>query len=121
MKKSKKTDSVPGDIPASILKEFLPEFALPINAILKEAVETHTWPESFKKKYHLPLKKIPFPQTEDDLRGIGLTSFVSKQLERLVLMDLALWTTTHRPGPNGGGGGWGVRKNTTYSKWLTLS
>ena len=29
MKRAKKTDSVPGDIPASILKEFLPEFSTP--------------------------------------------------------------------------------------------
>ena len=84
-KEAKKTDSVPGDIPAKILKEFLPEFATPVTTILKNAVETHTWPEIYKKEYHLPLKKIPAPQNEDDIRGIGLTSFVSKQLERLVL------------------------------------
>ena len=41
MKASKKTDSVPGDIPSSILKEFLPEFASPVTSILKEAVRTH--------------------------------------------------------------------------------
>ena len=85
MKAAKKTDSVPGDIPAAILKEFLPELAFPVTEILKQAVTTHTWPASFKKEYHLPLKKIPAPASEDDLRGIGLSSFVSKQLERLVL------------------------------------
>ena len=37
MKSAKMTDSVPGDIPASILKEFLPEFATPVTAILKES------------------------------------------------------------------------------------
>ena len=41
MKAAKKTDSVPGDIPASILKEFLPEFASPVAAILREAVHSH--------------------------------------------------------------------------------
>ena len=85
MKEAKKTDSVPGDIPATILKEFLPEFATPVTAILKQAVETHTWPDVYKKEYHLPLKKVPIPQTEDDIRGIGLTAWVSKQLERFVL------------------------------------
>ena len=53
MKTAKKTDSVPGDIPASILQEFLPEFANPITAILKQAVETHTWPANYKKEYHV--------------------------------------------------------------------
>ena len=85
MKESKKTDSVPGDIPSKILKEFLPEFALPVTAILREAVSTHTWPDQYKKEYHLPLKKIPSPLSEDDLRGIGLTNWISKQLEKVVL------------------------------------
>ena len=85
MKASKKTDSVPGDIPSSILKEFLPEFASPVTSILKEAVRTHEWPTIYKREYHLPLKKVPSPLTEDDIRGIGLTSWVSKQLERQVL------------------------------------
>ena len=85
MKTAKKTDSVPGDIPASILQEFLPEFANPITAILKTAVETHTWPASYKKEYHIPLQKIPSPQSEDDFRGVGLTCWISKQLALLVL------------------------------------
>ena len=85
MLKSKKTDTVPGDIPAPILKEFLPELALPVSIIIKEAVSTHTWPDDYKKEYHLPLKKCPLPQTEDDLRGIGLTNWISKQLERFLL------------------------------------
>ena len=80
MKSAKKTDSVPGDIPSSILREFLPELATPVTAILKKSVETHTWPEIYKQEYHLPLKKIPAPETEDNLRGIGLTSFISKQV-----------------------------------------
>ena len=54
MKNAKKTDSVPGDIPAEILKEFLPEFATPITAILKQSVETHTWPEVYKKRIPPP-------------------------------------------------------------------
>ena len=40
MKASKKTDSVPGDIPAAILKEFLPEFTTPVTAIIRAAIET---------------------------------------------------------------------------------
>ena len=85
MKEAKKTDSVPGDLPATILKEFIPEFAAPVTAIIKEAVRTHEWPSTWKKEYHLPLKKIPTPMSEDDIRGIGLTNWVSKQLERFLL------------------------------------
>ena len=78
MKAAKKTESVPGDIPAALLQEFMPEFASPITAILKESVQSHLWPDIYKKEFHVPLKKIPSPQTEDDLRGIGLTSWISK-------------------------------------------
>ena len=85
MKASKKTDSVPGDIPKTILQEFLPEFASPVTAILRESVQSHTWPDVYKKEYHLPKKKVPEPETEDHLRGIGMTAWISKQLERLLL------------------------------------
>ena len=85
MKNAKVTDSVPEAIPASILREFLPEFTTPVTALLKEAVQTHTWPQRYKQEYHIPLKKIPIPESEDDIRGIGLTAWISKQLERLVL------------------------------------
>ena len=85
MKEAKKTDSVPGDIPSVILKEFLPEFVLPVTDIIKEAISIHTWPDQFKKEYNLPLKKFPSPLTENDLRGIGLTNWISKIQEKVVL------------------------------------
>ena len=69
MLKAKKTDSVPGDIPKNILTEFLPEFTGPISTIIRTAINLHEWPDSFKKEYHLPIKKTPFPMSEDDLRG----------------------------------------------------
>ena len=54
MKDAKKTDTVPGDIPAAILQEFLPEFTTPITAILKQAVETHIF--LFQKYLYPKLK-----------------------------------------------------------------
>ena len=85
MKAAKKTNSVPGDIPKTILKEFLPELATPITAIIKQAAESHTWPEVYKKEFHLALKKTPCPESEDEIRGLGLTAWASKQLVRFVL------------------------------------
>ena len=81
LKKGKKTCSVPGDLPVQILTEFLPELTAPVAAIYREAIASHTWPEPFKKEYHLPINKVPIPQTEDDLRNLGLTPFLSKRLE----------------------------------------
>ena len=81
LKKGKKTCSVPGDIPIKILTEFLPELTAPIAAIYREAIATHTWPVLYKKEFHLPINKVPQPQSEDDLRNLGLTPFISKRLE----------------------------------------
>ena len=63
MTSAKRTEAVPGDTPATILKEFLPELTTPVTAILKRSVKTHSvsvsWHETYKKQYHIPLKKIP--------------------------------------------------------------
>ena len=81
LRKGKKTCSVPGDVPLKILDEFLPELSAPVAAIYREAIATHTWPEPYKKEYHLPIKKVPLPTSEDDLRNLGLTPYFSKRLE----------------------------------------
>ena len=64
-----------------ILDEFLPELTAPVAAIYREAIATHTWPDPFKMEYHLPINKVPIPQSEEDLRNLGLTPFISKRLE----------------------------------------
>ena len=51
-------DSLPGDIPARILKEFLPEFALPVTAILREAIST--------KHMARPIQEGIPPSTKED-------------------------------------------------------
>ena len=81
LKKGKITCSVPGDLPVRIVQEFLPELTAPVAAIYREAIATHCWPKAFKKEYHLPINKVPIPQSEDDLRNLGLTPFFSKHLE----------------------------------------
>ena len=82
---TKKTCSVPGDIPPEILEEFLPEFCTPITAIINSTFSSHTWPQSFKKEFGIPINKVPVPETCDDLRSIGLTPYLSKRMERLLI------------------------------------
>ena len=82
---AKKTCSVPGDIPTDILNEFLPEFCTPIAAIINKSFATHQWPDNFKKEYGVPINKTPVPESEDDLRSIGLTPFISKRMEKLLI------------------------------------
>ena len=33
----------------------------------------------------MPINKIPVPESEDDLRSIGLTPFISKRMEKLLI------------------------------------
>ena len=70
LKKGKNTCSVPGDITIKILHELLPELTAPIATIYIDAVETHTWPQSYTKEHHLPINKEPLPKSEDDLRNL---------------------------------------------------
>ena len=82
---AKKTCSVPGDIPVSILNEFLPEFVNPITKIINATFSSHEWPTMFKKEFGIPIEKVPDPQCEDDLRSIGLTPFISKRMEKILI------------------------------------
>ena len=59
----------------------MPELTAPVAAIYREAISTHNWTQPYKKEYHLPINKVPIPQSEDDLRNLGLTPFFSKRLE----------------------------------------
>lgn len=95
LKKGKKTCSVPGDIPVKLLEQFLPELTAPVAALYRAAIETHSWPNSYKKEYHLPIGKVPHPESEDDLRNLGLTPFFSKRLEWLLIKWLWPYISPH--------------------------
>ena len=86
LKSAKMTASTPFDIPIPILKEFLPEFIAPVTAIYKEAISSHEWPQCYKQERHLPIKKTPSPDSEDDIRTLGLTAFFSKRLEAILIL-----------------------------------
>ena len=75
---------MPGDVPADILDEFLPELCRPITAIINMTFSSHQWPNSFKK-FGIPINKIPILEFEDDVRSIGLTPFISKRMEKLLI------------------------------------
>ena len=86
IKKSKKPkSSVPGDIPRKLVQEFGPELALPAGKIFRNIVKTGHWPKPWRVEYGTPLKKVSNPETEDQLRIISLTSFLSKVFEQYVV------------------------------------
>ena len=85
MRQAKKPDSVvPGYLPKPILKEFTPEYALPVSIIYNKITKYACYPRDWVKEYQTPIPKIPLPQTEDDIRNIAKTNFLSKQYESFI-------------------------------------
>ena len=73
---------------AFTVKEFSVELANPVQSLLNNIVQSAKWPDQWKVEYVTPIGKIPQPETEDDLRPIALTSFLSKVMEQFVVMWL---------------------------------
>ena len=46
------------------------------------------WPNQWKLEHIVPIGKIPLPESENDLRPISLTAFISKVTEHFVIMWL---------------------------------
>ena len=84
----KPQSGVPGDLPSAVVKEFSVELANPVQSLLNNIVQSAKWPDQWKVEYVTPIGKIPQPETEDDLRPIALTSFLSKVMEQFVVMWL---------------------------------
>ena len=61
------------------------ELAHPVSCVYKEAVETHTWPGKWKIEKQILIKKCPRPETKDDMRNLGLSPFLNKGLESILV------------------------------------
>ena len=83
VKKSK--SGIPDDLPGALIKEFGQELSKPLSTIYNNINKTGKWPKNWKIEYGLPLKKIPQPYNEDDIRVISLTSVYSKTFEKFVI------------------------------------
>ena len=85
LQKSKKTCSVPEDLPIPFIKEFLPELSKPIHDIFCKSIASGVFPTRWKTEYVSPLPKVLPPATYGDLRNISLTEYLSKTFERFLL------------------------------------
>jgi hypothetical protein len=70
------------------VQEFGPELAAPVGKIYRNIVRTGHWPKPRRTEYGNPLQKEPNPTTEDQLRIISLTNFLSKTFEQYVMIWL---------------------------------
>ena len=84
MKAKKPKSSVKGDLPIKLIKEFAVELSSPVTILYNTITKSQIYPEQWKIEYQIPLAKIKSPETEDDLRNIAKTPFLSKVYESFV-------------------------------------
>ena len=95
MRHAKKPNSgTPSDIPKKLVIEFSAEIAQPVTQIINKIFKTGEWPAHWKKEYVIPIPKKDSPETEDDLRPISLTPFLSKVSEHFVVEWLLKYIST---------------------------
>ena len=83
--RAKKPHSVvPGDLPRKIVKHFPHLIVPPKAAIFNAITNTAVYPKQWKMEHQLPVPKIYPPQSEDDLRNISKTPFMSKVYEAFI-------------------------------------
>ena len=89
MEKIKKSNATKGgvswDLPVKLAKEFGPVLSIPATRIFQNIACSGHWPKRWRMERGLSLKKVTEPLTEDELRIISLTPFLSKIFEQILL------------------------------------
>ena len=109
----KPRSSVPGDLPRRIVQEFGPELATPAGIIFRNIAKSGHWPQPWRVEYGTPLQKQSNPISEDQLRIISLTSYLSKVLEQFVVIWLLEYVGTQMDW-----GQYGGAKGSSISHYL---
>ena len=88
IQKAKKPNGVvPGDLPKKLVKECALEIAKPAQIIFNSVTRSSSYPSRWKTEHQIPIPKVQSPESEDDLRNIAKTPFLSKVYESF----LAQW------------------------------
>ena len=91
LKARKLTSGVEADFHPTVVKGCMPELAHPVAVVFRDAMSTHTWPEKWHEEKKIVIPKVPTPETMDDMRDLGLSTFLNKNLEWFLLMWM--WPT----------------------------
>ena len=110
---------VPGDLPVKLAKEFGPELARPAAKLFRTISKTGIWPTRWKTERGIPLKKTTNPESENDLRIISLTPFLSKVYEKFVVDWLTIYIAD-KIDPNQYGGKKGSSINHYMIDFITF-
>ena len=89
LQQTKKTCSVPNDIPIKIIREFLPELTKPLTMLYCKSIGEGIYPTSWKVEIMNPVLKVFPPEQYSDLRNISLTEWISKGYEKFLLEGTA--------------------------------
>ena len=83
--KSKKTNSVvPGDLPRKLAQRFPCELTIPVTTIFNKVSQSTVYPVQWKVERQIPIPKVKPPTSEDDLRNLAKTPFLSKVYESCI-------------------------------------
>ena len=80
----KPNSSVPGDLPKKIIQHFPAELSVQTSIIFNNIITTLAYPDQWKIEYQIPVPKVHPPKSEDDLRNIAKTPFLSKVFESFI-------------------------------------
>ena len=74
----------PGDLPSKLTKSFPEQLAPPASFIFNKITHSRLFPYLWKVENQIPIPKVYPPESEDDLRNIAKTPFLSKVYESFV-------------------------------------
>ena len=80
-KSKKPNSSVPGDLPKRIIQEFSVELAAPVTEIYNSILKSFQYPRQWVIEHQIPIPKVHPPGSEENLRNIAKTTFLSKCFE----------------------------------------
>ena len=87
-----KPSTVPGDIPAQILKHLAKQVSVPLTSIINACIVNGEWPDAWKEEAVTPIPKVHPPLEMSDLRNISglrnLNKVTEKILAELMLADM---------------------------------
>ena len=87
MRVSKPNSSVPGDIPKALISRYPYQYAVPVTRIFNKVIQSGKWPRQWVQEHAIVLSKLEksrFPASEEDLRTISKTAWLSKCLENIL-------------------------------------
>ena len=84
IKAKKNNGLVPGDLPKKVVQACAGTLAYPVSIIYNQITQCAVFPSQWKVEHQIALPKVSPPESEDQLRNIAKTPFLSKVYESFV-------------------------------------